>query len=73
LKPAYERAGIPAYWLVDARREEISFEILALEGGVYRTTAPADQPQASRVLGARFALGRARNRLGRLTYTLKVD
>lgn len=73
LKPAYERACIPEYWLIDARGDQISFQILSLEDGAYRTATPADQPQVSRILGARFALGRARNRLGRFTYTLTVD
>jgi Uma2 family endonuclease len=73
LKTAYERAGIPEYWLVDARGDQISFQILTREGGAYRPSAPADQPQTSRVLGARFELRRARNRLGRFTYTLLVS
>jgi Uma2 family endonuclease len=70
LKAAYERAGIPEYWLVDARGQRISFQILTLENAGYRAVVPADQPQSSRVLGARFELRRARNRLGRFTYTV---
>jgi len=73
LKAAYERAGVPEYWLVDARRERISFQILLLESGLYRAPVPGDQPQASAVLGARFELRRARNRVGRFTYTLAID
>jgi Uma2 family endonuclease len=72
LKPAYERAGIPEYWVIDARADRIAFEILTLDGGVHQPSAPADVPQTSRVLGARFELHRARNRLGRFTYTLTV-
>src|SRR6185369_14410808 len=67
LKEAYERADIPEYWLVDARGAEISFEILLLEDGAYRASAPAHQAQTSRVFGATFELRRARNRLGRFT------
>jgi Uma2 family endonuclease len=73
LKGAYERAGIPEYWLVDARSEQISFQILTPQDDGYRPSAPADQPQASCVLGARFELRRARNRLGRYTYTLEIS
>ena len=73
LKDAYERAGIPEYWLVDARGEEISFQILKLDGANYEPSAPADQPQSSRVFGATFELRRARNRLGRFTYTLAIE
>jgi Uma2 family endonuclease len=73
LKAAYESARIPEYWMVDARGDRISFEILTLDGDAYRPSAPADQPQSSRVLGARFELRRARNRVGRFTYTLVVD
>jgi Uma2 family endonuclease len=73
LKWAYEQAGIPEYWLVDARGDQISFQILALEGDGYRPSAPADEPQTSRVLGARFELRRARNRLGRYAYTLEIS
>ena len=73
LKAAYERAGVPEYWVVDARGEQISFQIMRLDGGHYAPSAASDQPQASRVLGARFALHRARNRLGRYAYTLAID
>jgi len=73
LKAAYEGSGIPEYWLVDARGEEIAFQIMSLENGVYRAPIPADRPQTSRVLGARFELHRTRNRLGRFTYTLAVS
>jgi Uma2 family endonuclease len=73
LKAAYENARIPEYWMVDARGDEIAFQILRLDGDVYRPSAAADQPQASGVLGARFQLRRARNRVGRFSYTLMID
>jgi Uma2 family endonuclease len=73
LKAAYERARIPEYWLVDARSEEIAFEILTLDGDAYRSSGAPNKPQMSRVLGGRFELQRARNRLGRFTYTLVVS
>jgi hypothetical protein len=42
------------------------------ETAIDRSSAPADAPQASQVMGARFALRRARNRLGRFAYTLEI-
>ena len=72
LKAAYERARVREYWLADARGEQISFQILTLEGDHYVSATPPDQPQPSGVLGARFALHRARNRVGRYAYTLEI-
>ena len=72
LRAAYERAGIAEYWLCDAREERIRFEILTRGSHGYRASAPSDQPQTSHVFGARFALDRTRNRLGRFTYTLEI-
>jgi len=73
LKAAYESARIPEYWMVDARGDEISFEILTLDGDTYRPSGPRDRAQTSGVLGARFQLRRARNRVGRFSYTLMID
>src|SRR5262245_30153847 len=72
LRRAYFRAGIPEYWLVDARSADVRFEILRRRAGAYVPSAPATMPQVSRVLRARFALRRSRNRLGRYAYTLDV-
>ena len=74
LKAAYERAGVPEYWVVDARGEQISVSDHDAGGRSLRVRRRrADQPQASRVLGARFALHRTRNRLGRYAYTLEIS
>lgn len=73
LLDAYRRAGIPEYWLVDARdRDEIRFQILTLENGAYRASSPPDQPQHSAVLGRSFSLSRTRNREGRWRYELRA-
>lgn len=64
LRAAYARAGIPEYWVVDARPEVLRFEILSLEDGRYR---PAER---SSVLGRSFRLERGRNRVGRYRYRL---
>jgi Uma2 family endonuclease len=73
LKEAYERARIPEYWVVDARGDQIRFEILSLASDGYHPSAPANQPQTSRALAARFALRRGRNRLGRFDYRLEME
>jgi Uma2 family endonuclease len=72
LKDAYLRAGIAEYWLIDARGDEIRFEILRNRGGAYDPSAPALEPQTSRVLKARFVIRRTRNPLGRFSYRLSV-
>ena len=70
LRSAYARAGVPEYWLIDARGDKIDFAILALARGRYRPSAPAGRPQRSEVLGVAFRLSRARNRVGRWSYRL---
>jgi Uma2 family endonuclease len=70
LRKAYLAAEIPEYWLIDARGEEIRFEILQNDGSEFRASAPADQPQVSQVLRRRWILTRELNRAGRYRYRL---
>jgi Uma2 family endonuclease len=72
LRAAYARAGIPEYWIIDARADAIRFLILHLDGGEYREAAPVTEPQPSRVFARRFRLTRARNEVGRYAYDLAV-
>jgi len=72
LRAAYARAGIPEYWIIDARRAELRFEILALSQGEYRCLSPADGPQTSVVFQRSFLLEREPNRVGRYRYRLSV-
>jgi len=69
LRAAYARAGIPEYWLVDARGEAIAFQILRLESGTY-VGAPS-LSQSSRVFEREFRLERERNRVGEWSYRLR--
>lgn len=69
LHAAYLRAGVPEYWLVDARAG-LSFVILELRDGAYQAAAADGEPQHSRVLGRTFVLTRERNRAGRWRYAL---
>ena len=72
LRNAYLRAGVPEYWLIDARDEVLRFEILENGGDGFRPTAAATEPQESRILRTRFSLTRSRNRLGRFAYRLET-
>lgn len=70
LRAAYARATIPEYWLIDARGEQLKFEILRLDNGTYTAADRPDSPQRSSVLARTFVLERDRNRVGRWTYRL---
>ena len=72
LRGAYQRAGIPEYWIIDARDEQVTFEILVNQGDAFVAAAPATDPQPSRVLGGTWRLLRSRNRQGRFSYELRV-
>lgn len=55
----YAQAGVPELWLVDARGEEIRFNILALRKGCYEMVEPdADGWTPSLQLGCSFRLAR---------------
>lgn len=72
LRDAYNRAGIPEYWIIDARFDEVSFEVLRRRRDRYVVVAPRNGWHRSAVFGRSFRLLRRRNRLGRWTYTLEV-
>ncbi len=72
LRAAYHRAGIPEYWLIDARQsDEIQFEILRHTAEGYVSVEPVEGWIRSEVFGRRFRLERTRNRVGRWKYTLQ--
>jgi Uma2 family endonuclease len=72
LRDAYHRARIPEYWLIDARREEILFQILVWRPTAYVAAGSRDGWLHSKVFERDFRLTRKRNRLNRWTYTLAV-
>ena len=72
LREAYHRAGIPEYWLVDARFGEVSFQILRRRSDRYAAAAARDGWYASAVFAHAFRLERRKNRMGRWTYSLDV-
>jgi len=73
LPDTYYRAGIPEYWLVDARKDPIKFEILRRDGGEYTAaTADADGWIPSGVFNRSFRLTRSTDRSGNPKFTLEV-
>lgn len=72
LRAAYQRAGIREYWLIDARGEDIVFQILYWRKNGYVAAPVQDGWQRSPVFGRRFRLERQRDPLGLWEYTLHV-
>lgn len=72
LREAYAAAGIAEYWVIDARGDDVSFQILHLAGDRYQTLAPDGAAQRSQVFGRSFLLERTRNRMGYFRYRLVI-
>ncbi len=72
LREAYHRAGIPEYWLVDARGEEMSFQVLLHRKSKYVAAAVKDGWQRSQVFARSFRLERSLDEFGLWEYTLHV-
>jgi Uma2 family endonuclease len=73
LRHAYFEAGIPEYWIIDARGADLAFEILSRADHAYESRSPRGGAQSSLVLGRSFRLERDRNRVGRWQYRLNVS
>jgi Uma2 family endonuclease len=72
LREAYHRAGILEYWVVDARKEELFFEILVRRKTGFVAVPVRDGWQHSRVFGRSFRLERVLDDYGLRDYTLHV-
>jgi Uma2 family endonuclease len=72
LRVKYHAAGIPEYWLVDARGEEVSFQILQHRRSAYVAMPNRDGWTRSRVLNREFRLVRKKNRMGMWKYRLET-
>ncbi len=70
LLAAYHKAGIPEYWLIDARGEEIDFQLLVWAEDEYKPAAAVDGWLKSSVFDCEFKLARSRDRLDRWRYDL---
>jgi Uma2 family endonuclease len=72
LMDLYWRAGIPEYWLVDARGDRLSFEIYRHTREGYVATRRQAGWIRSRVFGKSFRLTRRKDELGNPDFTLSV-
>ena len=72
LRQAYWDAGIPEYWLVDARAEPIRFDILHHTPKGYAIRRKRDGWAKSDVFGKSFRLTQSTNALGHPEYSLEV-
>ena len=72
LREAYWRAGITEYWLVDARKEPLLFDILRHTARGYVTTRKQQGWIKSGVFGKSFRLTQAVDARGDLHFTLAV-
>jgi Uma2 family endonuclease len=68
----YWEAGIREYWMVDARKEPLDFDILRHTPKGYRTTPKKNGWIKSNVFGKSFHLTQQRNEYGDPEYTLEV-
>jgi Uma2 family endonuclease len=72
LPQAYAQVGVREYWLVDARPEPLTFDILRQTPKGYRATAKTDGWMKSALFGRSFRLLRQTDSLGNPDYTLEV-
>lgn len=68
----YYQAGIPEYWIIDARGADISFQILIRGDEGYEEATGRKGWLPSGVFGRRFRLTRRRGRINLWEYTLEV-
>lgn len=73
LRRAYHRARITEYWLIDARGEEINFQILHWRKKGYVAAVKREGWQRSRVFDRWFRLTREQGTMGLWEYTLHVQ
>jgi Uma2 family endonuclease len=69
----YWRAEIPEYWLVDARREPLRFDVLHRGRRGYVATRPKGGWLFSAVFGCSFRLTQQSDPLGNPEYTLAIQ
>ena len=72
LRDRYHRAGVLEYWLVDARGDNLRFDILRHTPIGYEPTVATEGWLASTIFGRKFKLERERDRFGIWSYDLHV-
>jgi Uma2 family endonuclease len=70
LPPAYFAAGVPEFWLVDAREDELIFQIHRRGDKAFVPRWSGREGYQRSVLGRRFRLDRRRDDLGHWQYDL---
>jgi Uma2 family endonuclease len=73
LRKAYHKAGIREYWLIDARGEEIDFQLLVWRKRGYAAAPKTGGWQHSPVFGRSFRLTRTKHRRGGWLYRLEAQ
>ena len=72
LRACYHRAGIPEYWLIDARDDQVRVDVLRHTAGGYESVPMVDGWLSSPVLGVRLGLQRVRERAGLRHYVFQI-
>jgi Uma2 family endonuclease len=72
LRHAYYQAGIPEYWLIDARGDDIDFQILLARRGGYAASPVRGGWRRSRVFDRHFRLERTRGPMDLWQYRLHM-
>lgn len=72
LRTRYHRADIGEYWLIDARGEDVDFQILIHGKDDYEPAERDGDWQVSKVFGKKFRLRRITDELGDFDYRLDV-
>ena len=72
LPELYWRAGIPEYWLVDARSSRLQFDIFEYQSDGYATVRKQGGWTQSQVFGKSFRLSRRIDDEGNPEYSLSV-
>ena len=72
LRAAYHEANVDEYWIIDARGDEIEFQILHWRKSGYVAAPRKAGWQSSRVFGRGFRLTRMRDRRGGWRYGEQV-
>jgi Uma2 family endonuclease len=71
LRGLYAKAGIPEYWLVDARKDPPQFDVLHWTGRGYTATRRKQGWLKSKVFGRSFLLESRPDRLGNSQFLLR--
>ena len=72
LRERYHRAGIGEYWLIDARGDQVDFQILVQGKDEYEPAKCVGTWQISKVFGKQFRLRRITNELDDIDYRLQM-